>query len=56
MYATKLPLELVLIMMEFADYTPRQTLEVPHILSILLTVTRWVNTWNTVGTLLSDVI
>lgn len=30
MYATKLLLELVMIIMEFADYKPRRTLEVPH--------------------------
>ncbi|GKZ17778.1 hypothetical protein AbraIFM66951_001098 [Aspergillus brasiliensis] len=29
-YAGKLPLELVLIIMEFADYTPRRRLKVPH--------------------------
>lgn len=30
MYMTKFSLVLVLIMMDFADYRPRQTLEVPH--------------------------
>ncbi|GKZ30290.1 hypothetical protein AbraIFM66950_008626 [Aspergillus brasiliensis] len=29
-YAGKLPFELVLIIMELADYTPRRSLEVPH--------------------------
>lgn len=29
MYATKLPLELVMIIMGFADYRPRHTLEAP---------------------------
>ena len=55
-YAAELLLELVMIIMEFADYKPRLSLESRMILSILLNAKRWISTWNIAGRLFCGVI